>query len=481
MGMNRRSFLRMTGLGAGAVALSPLIKIRHGRAGGGAFAAKRVVVVAIGGGLRLSESLGMAEGATMPNLFGDVPVVPGFGSTPAGSPRFAQEYLTNAPPLVLPSPLTVPLHEQGTLITNLRYAEGAPGHLQGQACVFSGAYNNIDNRADAHAPAPTLFEIHRRQADAPATDAWYVSVLGGFYRAIQTSAHPEFGARYGGSFVSPPGPMSALVPIVTSGRRELVFEPGLVLPTIQDSAQERAATRRMIDVLDGNYPTWPADGSVRSTPAENDAVQGHLASFYGDETYDSYYPDSVGIGFLDGGGDLQPTNDALTIYHAEQLLARFRPSVMAITLLDVDACHDSFNAYLRGQLVADACVRHLWEMIQSTDGLRDETALLVLPEHGRHLFHNGMNPDSLGRSGIDHGQGDDGDRDVWMLALGPDFRAGQVIAPTGISQPGRSSGRYETIDVTMTAASLLGHGDVMREALEGQEMRPGLMLEEILQ
>jgi hypothetical protein len=139
-----------------------------------------------------------------------------------------------------------------------------------------------------------------------------------------------------------------------------------------------------------------------------------------------------------------------------------------------------YNAYLRAQVVADACVRHLWEMIQSTDGLRDETAVLILPEHGRHLFSNGNNPDSLGRSGIDHGQGDDGDRNVWMLALGPDFKPGQVLEPTGITQPGRASGRYETIDMTMTAASLLGYGDLMARTLGDLGMRPGLLVQEAL-
>ena len=107
------------------------------------------------------------------------------------------------------------------------------------------------------------------------------------------------------------------------------------------------------------------------------------------------------------------------------------------------------------------------------------TTLIVLPEHGRHLFMNGQNPDSYGRSGIDHGQGDDGDRDVWMLALGPDVRPG-VYAPTGVPQAGRASGRYETIDATMTAMALLGHGDRMRQDLEDAGARPGLVISEVL-
>ena len=47
-------------------------------------------------------------------------------------------------------------------------------------------------------------------------------------------------------------------------------------------------------------------------------------------------------------------------------------------------------------------------------------------------------------------------------------------------QDGRASGRYESIDATMLAATLLGHGDVMAGALEGQGMRPGIVPGEVL-
>jgi hypothetical protein len=89
----------------------------------------------------------MAEGATMPNLFGTTPLVGGGGN--AGAPRIAPEYAAAARPLVLPPVRPQPLYQQGTLITNLRYADGPPGHLQGHGCLLSGAYNQIENRADA--------------------------------------------------------------------------------------------------------------------------------------------------------------------------------------------------------------------------------------------------------------------------------------------------------------------------------------------
>ena len=78
------------------------------------------------------------------------------------------------------------------------YADGPPGHLQGHGCLLSGFYNQIENRADAHLPVPTVFELHRKAAGSPATDAWYVSAIGGFYRALIASEHADYGARFAG-------------------------------------------------------------------------------------------------------------------------------------------------------------------------------------------------------------------------------------------------------------------------------------------
>jgi hypothetical protein len=474
MAITRRSFLYGAALGSAAYALRP----RRARAAS-AFQAKHVVVLGIGGGLRMRESLGMGDGATMPNLFGTIPLVSGFGASPAGPVKFAPEYLATRTHPVVPAPLAVPLYTQGALITNLRYAEGSPGHLQGHACLVSGAYNDIENRADAHAPAPTLFELHRYATHAPATDAWYVSMVGGFYRTLLCSGHPEFGASYGGAYLSPPGAITELLPIVASGKRSIKLAAGADLPTLRNDPAEASAVQRLVGVLDQRTPPW-SDDAFRAKPEENAQIREHLASVYSDKTYNAYYPQSIGIGAAGPDNRTRRTLDALTIYHAERVLTRFKPSVMAISLLDIDDCHDDYNGYLRGQVVADALARHLWEHIQTTDGLKNQTALIIMPEHGRHLFHNGQNTDSLGRSGIDHGQGDDGDRNVWMLALGPDFKPGTIVERTNVTQEGRASGRFESIDATYTAASLLGYGDLMKQGLASLKKRPGLLVEDIL-
>src|SRR5262249_49188643 len=76
--VNRRTFLSASLAGLGATALSPLIKLRRGSA---ATTGKRVILVGIGGGLRLRESLGMAEGAALPNPLGTAPPVSGCGTS----------------------------------------------------------------------------------------------------------------------------------------------------------------------------------------------------------------------------------------------------------------------------------------------------------------------------------------------------------------------------------------------------------------
>ncbi len=483
MALSRRNFLKngLAGLGAAAAAslLSPLVKVTRAAA---ASTGKRVIIVGIGGGLRARESLGMAEGATMPNLFGTVPLISGFGSGSQGAPRIAPEYAQTARMLALPAVRPAPLFTQGSLITNLRYADGPPGHLQGHGCLLSGFYNKLENRADAHLPVPTIFELHRRETNAPASDAWYVSQVGGFYRALISSESPDYGNRFAGVYLQPPGVMQPLVPIITSGKRTIDLttqNPGL--PTIPLDANEDAAVSRLTRVLDGNTGSFAAnDPNVHLSASDNDRIQAHLAEIYADPSYDKFFSDSFGIGFRADDGGIDGTADAQTIFHAERVLEKFKPSVMAITLLDVDTCHADFNGYLRNQQIADACVAHLWDFIQSIPELRDTTTMIVLPEHGRHLFFNGNNPDSLGRSGIDHGQGDNGDRDVWMLALGPDIKPNNLIAPTGITQSGRTSGRYETIDAVMTAMGVLGHDAKLTQELSGYGARPGLLIDEVM-
>jgi hypothetical protein len=67
-----------------------------------------------------------------------------------------------------------------------------------------------------------------------------------------------------------------------------------------------------------------------------------------------------------------------------------------------------------------------------------------------------------------------------MLALGPDIKPNNVIAPTNVSQTGRSTNRYETIDAVMTAMGVLGHDGALKDGLVAQGARPGLLVQEVM-
>src|SRR5262245_61158967 len=226
----------------------------------------------------------MGEGATMPNLFGTTPLVTGFATGPQGAPRIAPEYAAIAQPLALPAVRPTPLHTLGTLITNLRYADGPPGHLQGHGCLLSGFYNKLENRADAHLPVPTIFELHRRETNAPASDTWYLSVVGGFYRALISSDNPGYGNHYAGIYMQPPGVMDPLTSIVSTGTRTLnLTNANPRFPSIPSDPAEDAATARLTKILDGNSPGYiPTDPIVHMSDADNAQVQGYLSQIYAD-------------------------------------------------------------------------------------------------------------------------------------------------------------------------------------------------------
>ncbi len=98
--------------------------------------------------------------------------------------------------------------------------------------------------------------------------------------------------------------MSALLPIVTSGTREIDLGSGggaLDLPMIPGTAEEAAALRRLSAVLDGNHPAPADDGTFPASAADDAAIEDHLAGIYRDPTYQAILRDSFGIGGSDGG------------------------------------------------------------------------------------------------------------------------------------------------------------------------------------
>lgn len=116
-----------------------------------------------------------------------------------------------------------------------------------------------------------------------------------------------------------------------------------------------------------------------------------------------------------------------------------RPNLMLINLLEVDTRGHSndWSNYLGAIVRTDDYAFRLWEFLQRDDYYKDNTTLIITNDHGRHL-------DGKKEGFKEHGDGCEGCRRMYMVALGPDFKKGQVVEE-----------EYEQIDLSVTIAKLL--------------------------
>lgn len=123
----------------------------------------------------------------------------------------------------------------------------------------------------------------------------------------------------------------------------------------------------------------------------------------------------------------------------QKLFTEQTPKLSLINLLSVDvAAHQNdWKGYLNGIRYCDEKALELWQLIQANPTMKNKTTLFITNDHGRHL--NGV------RSGFkSHGDNCEGCRKISLLAMGPDFKAGEVIAAPA-----------EQLDISKTIAELL--------------------------
>lgn len=113
---------------------------------------------------------------------------------------------------------------------------------------------------------------------------------------------------------------------------------------------------------------------------------------------------------------------------------------------DVDTCHQNFTGYANNIRKADFAVAKLWEAIQSTPGMANDTILIVAPEHGRNLQPNTI-IDRYGRYALDH-TSDDTSREIFCLIAGPPDKVKQNQLITQVVG--------ESTDIVPTIANILG-------------------------
>lgn len=128
--------------------------------------------------------------------------------------------------------------------------------------------------------------------------------------------------------------------------------------------------------------------------------------------------------------DVRP--DAFTYGLAKEYLIQKKPKVLYIALGETDdfAHDEQYHQYLQSAHRSDAILADLWNTLQTLEGYRDNTNLLVTVDHGRGNTaetwpHHASGPaltQYFGKKDHPHQEGIPGSNEIWIAALGPDIK-----------------------------------------------------------
>jgi hypothetical protein len=133
--------------------------------------------------------------------------------------------------------------------------------------------------------------------------------------------------------------------------------------------------------------------------------------------------------------------DELSVYIVRQLMRQVAPSLLWVTLHDIDVAHaGAYSLYIEGIRRTDRLCAELWKMIQSEPEYSGKTTLFILPDFGRDA-----DDDAAGNGFQHHRTGDVLSRTTWLMALGPGIRQGVVYDRA-----------VDSTDLVPTVGSMLG-------------------------
>ncbi len=348
----------------------------------------------------LAGALGASAAAAQPRrLFGESGglgrklIVVTFGGGARDDETFSLLGQANIPHMV------GTLAPQGTFFPQV-VNRGILGHYVATASIATGTYQTFNNFVAQPPTAPTLFEYHRKGLHRPARDAWVIAPSNGFDR-LGASSHAAYGPAYGAEIVLP--------------KRLLALAAGAQHHTLRDYAS----------LLHDNYE-MPVQGHVSTAQDEGELER--MAGLL-----------RLSLAEFTAHARSLASPDELSLFITRQLMREVAPSLILLTLHDMDVAHSgAFSLYIDAIQRADRLVAELWQEVQANAEYADRTTLLLLPDFGR---------DADGEaSGFQHHRtGGAIARTTWMLALGRGAQAGRIV-----ERP------LESIDVVPTAGAMLG-------------------------
>ena len=430
--MNRRTFIQKAGTAtAGAVVLPYILPSGKLFAATGSRVVDHVVVCLFAGGVRNLDSIQKADGNLMRN-------------TLLGSENISPDIAPGVQ--VLPT-LGSALQTQGTLYKEFRFAQGSTGHFSGHSTVITGQYNINDVNIKVRPPLPTVFEYYRKHSspEQNALNAWWVSNQLGPYPALNFSSHPGYGDMYGANYIQ-------WGSLFTPAGYQALGDPK------QFSASEMERINKVRGFADENFLRAVANGDagVANTEQERAQIELFLRDTFS-AAIAGNYQNPWGIGGLN--------NDQSNILISELIIQRFKPELLVVNMTDVDVCHSNFTSYANNLVKADYAMAHLWQTIQATPGMANNTIMIALPEHGRNVEPNTL-VDAYGRYAFDHTNTPES-REIFCLVVGP---SGKVQQNQTINQV-----IGESIDVVPTVAHILGFYNEVASMLPGRVLNEAVI------
>ncbi len=317
-------------------------------------------------------------------------VVITFGGGARDQETFAPEGQENIPNLMRE------LIPQSTFFTQV-VNRGILGHYVATASLATGAYETFNNFAAVSPEHPTVFEYFRKDLHRPASDAWVIAPSNGFNR-IGESNNRAYGPGLGARVILP----KHLLTAATSGGADY-----------EHLLRDNYETPFYTPELGGNEFELQQLGELLKLSVDD--FKGHARTL--------------------------SSPDELSVYIARRLMREVAPSLLWITMHDIDIAHaGAYSLYIDGIRRTDRLCAELWKTIQTEPEYAGNTTLFILPDFGRD------SDDDAGGNGFQHHRtGDALSRTTWMMAMGAGIRQGVVYERA-----------TESTDLVPTIGSMLG-------------------------
>lgn len=331
-------------------------------------------------------------------------VVVTFGGGARDQETFAPEGQENIPHMLNE---LAPQSSFFTHVTN----DGILGHYVATASLTTGVYERFNNFADVAPEHPTVFEYFRKDLRRPSSDAWVIAPSNGFNRIGESGAR-GFGAGLGARVILPkrllgvasPGGTAAFEHLLRDNYESPVYTP---VPTGGGVALQQLETILRLSVDD-----FVSHARTLSSP------------------------------------------DELSLFIARRLMREEAPSLLWITMHDIDVAHSgAYSLYLEGIRRTDRLCAELWNAIQAEPEYAGKTTMFVLPDFGRDSDF-----DAGGNGFQHHRTGDAASRTTWMMALGAGVRHGVVY-----NDPVQSVDLVPTLGAMLDFSPSQSRGKVIRE------------------